>query len=110
MTNEELEKVGYEVIELIKRRKFGEIGSVYGYAVRIGREAEAAIKSDFDVAVTECVGSIDNAKSSISISHFKPNETGLESLIECNFLLENSFLDYMGRKTNIYYHFLVLLL
>jgi hypothetical protein len=90
MIDEELEIIGYEVVDLLKTRSFEKIGSKYGYALRSDCSAEEAIEEDLEIAITECSGNIELAKAKVTISHFKPNETGLKSLIECSLPLGTS--------------------
>lgn len=87
MTEEELKVIGLEVVDLFKNRSFEKICSTYGYALKMASSAEEAIEQDFDVAITECGGNIEQSKITVAVSHFEPNETGLKSLVECNFHL-----------------------
>ena len=106
MTKEELYKIGVEVSELLKNRKFEIVGSSYGYAMSYGRDIASAIEEDFEEALKECHGKIEDSHALISVSNFESNEIGLVSLLECDFGLEHStgiLIELiLGSKGNIY--------
>jgi len=90
MSEAELKEIGIEIAELLKRKDFDSAGSKYDYALRMDRENKAAIRSDFERAITECVGNINESSFIVSSKDFEENSEGFKSLIECDFSLENS--------------------
>jgi len=90
MKEHELESIGFEVVSMLKSDKFDDIAAQYGYALRYDRDANEVIEEDFRTALNECSGSMQNSNIAVSISHFEENDTGLESLIECDIQLEQS--------------------
>ncbi len=85
-----LESIGLSVFEMLRKGKFKDIAENYGYALCFDRDAEAAIKDDFKIAVSQCAGDIDTFQAKVKVSRFKPNETGLSYSIECDIQLEQS--------------------
>ena len=90
MEIEELISIGQEVVAMLKEKKFSEIAEQYDYALKYDQEAEAAIKNDFLSSLKECIGSIENSNTEITIKKFEENTTGLDTLIECDIPLEQN--------------------
>jgi len=85
MTDEDLSQAGLMVVGLLKKKDFKEIEKEFDYALRYGRPTGQAVEEDLNRAIRECskISSLDTASMTIKVSHFKPDESHLRSLVEC---------------------------
>lgn len=90
MTEAELNEIGVEVVGLLRNRDYRKISDKYSYALCFDRESSLAIKEDFEAALNEAVGEIENSIFTVNIKYFDENECLLVALIECDFPLERS--------------------
>lgn len=86
MTDEDLSQTGLWVVGLLQRKDFQRIEEEFDYALSYARPTSQAVEEDLNRAMGECgnIGSLDKASIAVKVSHFKPDESHLRSLVECH--------------------------
>ncbi|MGZ0707304.1 hypothetical protein ACWPKO_03080 [Coraliomargarita sp. W4R53] len=85
MTDEDLVQAGLKVVSLLQKKDFKRIEKDFDYALRYGRSASQAVQEDLNRAIGECgnIDSLEKESITVKVSHFKPDESHLRSLVEC---------------------------
>jgi len=87
-----LSRLGEEACRLLIVKDFAGLAEKFGYALALNYAPAVKIEMDFQSCLSGCSvahpGSCSNIES-VTVKHFKPNDTGLISLIECVVLVEN---------------------
>ena len=85
MTDGDLGRIGIRVVSLLQRSDFNRIENEFEYALSHGRPAGKAIEEDLNRAIVESgnIGSLDEEKIELKVSHFGSNASQLRSLVEC---------------------------
>ena len=85
LDDEFLAGLGEQAVRLVCAGNLHSLHTQFGYALAFDREPIEALKEDVAAVLAEieaqCFG--DQSQLSVEVSHFKPNDTGLRSLVEC---------------------------
>ena len=76
-----LTALGVQASQMLDRRAYSELASLFGYALCSGRDPAEAIRADHLSAMASPYQA-DNQKP-ITVKYFKPNSTGLVAAVEC---------------------------
>jgi hypothetical protein len=80
-----LAQLGTEASRLVASGNLTLLHQQFGYDLAFDREPLAALEQDIALVLSEVGASAfgDSSQSTCTVSHFKPDETGLTSLVEC---------------------------
>lgn len=84
--------LGAEVVELLCSGQLASLAQQFGYALAFGREPVAALEEDMRERLAQANAVSFVAKGgadAISVKYFKPNDTGLFAVIECDVDTDN---------------------
>ena len=84
-----LSRFGEEACQLFIARDFSRLADRFGYALAYNQTPASAIEADFERCLSGRSSSIASIES-VTARNFKPNDTGLVSVIECVLLFDKS--------------------
>ena len=91
MDKASLSKFGEEACRLFIARDFQGLADTFGYALAYNRDIAQAIKADFEDCLSSHSSNSDSGTTtieSVTVKNFKPNDTGLLSVVECVLLMD----------------------
>lgn len=87
-SEEVLAQQGRELIALFKKGEFGSVAERFGYALAFDRDPAVAIRDELAFCVAEfqgCKLPETSSAESVVVKYFKPNESNLFAVVECEF-------------------------
>lgn len=102
-----LSTLGEEACRLFIVRDFRGLADTFGYALAYNRDIATAIEADFNHCTqhSQAGGTVE----SVTVRNFKPNDTGLLSVVECVLLFDRGarvlaelIVAKNGEKKNLY--------
>ena len=68
---------------MLMKHDYSGLANRFGYALAYDRAPAAAIETDFSRAVASLHSVVSDAKPSVVVKYFTPNDTGLFAVVEC---------------------------